>query len=126
MGLIQEKIHFLRQQPEHIRLRAVTVMTAVSGVFVFALWAGVLLPLQLKLSSPAPEGEKKTAVAQQDLIPSIGAVSGARTYINGVGADDSSNLENLIIPPEPSASPSNSALPADVESGFGAGAILGK
>ncbi|MEX1997686.1 MAG: hypothetical protein WEA04_03350 [Candidatus Andersenbacteria bacterium] len=64
MRKIKEKIEYLRQQPEPVRLRAASLLTAASGVVLVIVWLTILLPLQLKLN----RGDNATG--RQVLIPS--------------------------------------------------------
>ncbi|MBI3255498.1 MAG: hypothetical protein HYZ63_00840 [Candidatus Andersenbacteria bacterium] len=49
MNFIQKKIHHLRQQPEEVKLKAVSRFTIIAGIILVVAWAGIFLPLQLRL-----------------------------------------------------------------------------
>lgn len=107
-GMIKTKIEQLRQEPEHVRLRAATIMTVVSGGAVVLLWATVLLPLQLKFANPDAKNDdaRQQAVIQTSLAPSAGVVSGIRAYENdAVGNPGAQSAAGLLFT-EPTASPS--------------------
>lgn len=61
---IKQRIEHLRKQPEPVRMRAVTLLTAGSGALLIVLWLTVLLPLQIRLNSPHdPAAENQTALS---------------------------------------------------------------
>lgn len=110
---IHRKIEHLRQQPEPVRLRAATLMTAVSGAALVIVWLAVLLPLQLALSRPATpenpgplksawqqfrrEREKQT---QQAIAPPEQEVSGARVSLPSPSLSPSATFEPSFAPLE--------------------------
>lgn len=49
MNFIQKKIHHLRQQPEEVKLKAVSRFTIIAGIILVIAWAGIFLPMQLRL-----------------------------------------------------------------------------
>lgn len=81
---IQRKFEAWREEPEHVRFRIASLLTAGSGVVLTLLWLVVLLPLQLRLSSPNEPDEVTQAIGdvargRDDATPpSEGAVSGAQ------------------------------------------------
>ncbi len=66
MQRIRRKIEELRQQPEHVRFRAVSYLTVVSGVIVVALWLTVFLPLQLYWQRGGSNDQGQPPVAEQN------------------------------------------------------------
>jgi hypothetical protein len=50
---VRQKFAQWRKEPEAVRLRIATLLTAGSGAVVVALWLFVLLPLQLVMSRPS-------------------------------------------------------------------------
>lgn len=108
---IKQRIEHLRQQPEPVRMRAVTLLTAGSGALLVVLWLTVLLPLQIRLNSPhAPAAENQTALsptvspaALQLAAPlpalQVPGVAGVRT------ATPVPQSPVATISPSPSASP---------------------
>ncbi|PIT98124.1 MAG: hypothetical protein COT71_02400 [Candidatus Andersenbacteria bacterium CG10_big_fil_rev_8_21_14_0_10_54_11] len=52
------KIHHLREQPEEVRLKAISRYTIVIGLIVASIWLAILLPLQVAL-------KRQPAVAEQ-------------------------------------------------------------
>lgn len=70
---IKHKIHRLRQEPEEVRMRAVTRFTVIGGVVVFILWLVVFLPLQLRSrkqpSEPGPEEVLQQVISGQEATP---------------------------------------------------------
>jgi hypothetical protein len=73
----QRKMAELRQQPEPVRMRAVVIMTAVSGVALGIVWLTILLPLQLRLNSDSDS----RSVAQETATPAaqVGGLQDQRT-----------------------------------------------
>lgn len=59
MRFVRKKVEYLRQQPEEVRLRAATIYTAIGGVAIFALWALVLLPVQLRFNGANTPDERR-------------------------------------------------------------------
>jgi hypothetical protein len=93
----RRKIEHLRKQPEHVRLRAASIMTAVSGVALVTIWLTILLPLQLHFSKPAEEDTAPVAT-QQAIAPTLlpsSAVSGAQDRV----------VDTQIGSPLPSSTP---------------------
>jgi len=45
---VKQRIEYLRQQPEHVRLQAATRYTIIAGIILVILWLVILLPLQLR------------------------------------------------------------------------------
>lgn len=112
MASIKSKIEELRRQPEHVRLRAATILTAISGGVVVLLWVTVLLPLQLHFANPAPKNEAPQTAVRPTLEPSAGVVSGVRVYSNDASGavSNSDNTDSLLFAePSPSEVPLNLA-----------------
>jgi hypothetical protein len=117
---IKRKIEDLRQQPEPVRLRAVSIMTAVSGLVLVVLWAGVLLPVQLAFTrdnqADLPERELFNQVA--DSVPTLrqnlesGSESGQVGGVRVTNPTPTAPIFNLA--PSPSSTPLPS--PTDFES----------
>lgn len=64
MNFLKKKIHMLRQQPEEVRLKAITRLTIISGIILVILWAGVFLPLQISLrQKETPPVESQPMIA---------------------------------------------------------------
>lgn len=92
---IRQKVVDLRQQPEHIRIRAAALLTAASGTVIGLLWITILLPLQIALTT----GDD-TPAAPVASLPSpspVSAVAGIR--------------QQLLASPSPSSAPSPSFAP---------------
>jgi len=47
--MLKKKIHELRQQPEEVRLKALTRFTFAAGIVLGIIWLAVFLPIQLAL-----------------------------------------------------------------------------
>lgn len=99
---IQRKIENLRQEPEDIRMRAVTYFTLVSGIVLVVLWLAVFLPLQLYVQRPNNEEEPITnEVANNEVIPTAAVTP--RPQIGGI--------QDRVTTITPSPSPSTESLP---------------
>lgn len=74
---IKRKFARWRQEPEEVRLRIATALTAGTGLVVVLLWLFVLLPLQLMLTRPGESDEVTEEL--QAAIESVqnGQVAGA-------------------------------------------------
>lgn len=83
----RRKIEHLRKQPEHIRMRAASLMTAASGVVLVVVWLTILLPLQLHFTKPADQQSEPVATYQAAIPTSTpdSAVSGAQDQTNLYG-----------------------------------------
>lgn len=46
---LKNRLHHLRQQPEHVRLAAAVRYTIIAGVILAALWLSIFLPWQLRV-----------------------------------------------------------------------------
>lgn len=103
---VQKKLHHLRQQPEHIRLRAATILTVITGTCVGALWLFVLLPIQLKYGvarvKPTPLAKPAASSLQNQDNQSV---SGAREYKYNAGSSVAPLLPLNLPAFEPVSSP---------------------
>lgn len=45
---LKNRLEYLRQQPEHVRLQAAIRYTIILGIIVAAVWLIVFLPLQIR------------------------------------------------------------------------------
>ncbi len=70
---MRRRIEELRQQPEHVRLRAASFMTAASGVILVLLWMTVLLPLQLRFNGSRSATQPVAQPSQQaaEVLPNF-------------------------------------------------------
>ncbi|MDP3997029.1 MAG: hypothetical protein Q8P73_00810 [bacterium] len=57
---VKNKIKHLRRQPDHVKYRAVTLLTAITGGIIAVIWLTVLLPFQLKLNNPSSNSQQTT------------------------------------------------------------------
>jgi len=58
---LKQKVEQLRSQPEHVRVRKLSMFTWGAGAVLVGLWLGVLLPFQLHVSR---DTEKKAPAVQ--------------------------------------------------------------
>ncbi|MEX1111985.1 MAG: hypothetical protein WEC84_00835 [Candidatus Andersenbacteria bacterium] len=107
---IQRKVNDLRQQPEHVRMRAASIFTVVGGIVAVALWLVVFLPLQLRLNSdsqePAPAQEQVANDTLPDggtLAPQVGGVQDVQPL--------ASPTPQIFITPGPSVNPTPTLSP---------------
>lgn len=102
--MVTRKFEHWRQQPEHVRLRIATLLTAASGGILLVVWMTVLLPLQLYfVRGGNDDAERETAVpVAQEQVPQVG------------GVQDTSPVLPATLPPlvpSPTASTSPSPTP---------------
>lgn len=112
---IRRKIDHLRQQPEDVRLRAATLMTAGVGAILVVAWLAILLPLQISLNNndssedapieraTQPEQEPALALPSQALRPDVAGV--ATTSPTRAPLLPSEAFTTPLISPSPSSSP---------------------
>lgn len=111
MKSIKRKLEDLRQQPEAVRMRAATLLTAASGGVLIILWVTVLLPLQIKFSSPdspAPETATNDTVVPSTL-PLRQDVAGISTQTQ----EPALPVATVPVAPLVVASPSPSPIQAE-------------
>lgn len=126
---VKRTVHELRQQPEPVRLRAASYVTAIGGLVLGGLWLTVLLPLQLKLTrdaAPFPEETLFREMAENPLSIDLnglpaGQVGGAQDPASGFPAIVSPApryslpVATTLPTPTPSPTPSPSAAVLPVE-----------
>lgn len=114
---IQAKIENLQQQPDHVRFRAASYFTAISGIVLVLLWLVVFLPFQLYVGSRGDDSDgvdSKSAQAtitpefREDGIPQVGGVSQDNRNA------DTKNVP-LFVTPVPSETPTPTATPSSIE-----------
>lgn len=124
MQRIKRKIEELRQQPEPVRLRAATVLTAACGVVLVVLWVAVLLPLQLHFNRGEGTDEASQARTSPVVSPSAAlAVPQGTGLENVAGTRDTSRpaplpSAELLVSPRlatPSPSPVENSVPVQVQ-----------
>jgi hypothetical protein len=71
-------IERLRQEPEHVRFKYVSLATLVCGGALVLLWGAVLLPLQLRFG-PGSGNDKARQAAAPTLPATEPAVAGTMT-----------------------------------------------
>lgn len=69
MNFIQKKIHHLRQQPEDVKLKAISRFTIIAGIVLVILWAALFLPLQLRLRQGNPTPTVAGSTSQETVTP---------------------------------------------------------
>ena len=76
---IRKKFERWREEPQEVRLRIATLLTAGSGIVIAIVWLFILLPLQLMLTRPV--GSDEVGEELQAVVESVqnGQVAGATT-----------------------------------------------
>ncbi len=118
MKSIKRKLEDLRQQPEAVRMRAATLLTAVSGGMLIILWVAVLLPLQIKFNSPdSPAAETATNnTVVPSTLPLRQDVAGISTQTQepSLPVATAPAVPSLVASPTPTPVPTEPGLPVEV------------
>jgi hypothetical protein len=115
---IQKRIEDLRQEPEHVRLRVASLLTAASGVVLVVLWITVLLPLQLWMTGGRNTKELPEKQIANDIQDQLQPQASASPRVGGIRqtlptSSPSFSYQNLLpsFSPTPSPSPFSSPEP---------------
>lgn len=120
---IKNRINNLRQQPDHIKYRAVTILTAISGTFIAIVWLTVLLPFQLRHNNqPEPKQEQTNQISENQDIPALNKNGQVGGILSSPQANPNNNdsAYNNYLPsslnnyPSPSISPTPTPTMNDV------------
>lgn len=125
---IRRRLDHLRDQPEPVRLRAATLLTAGTGGVLVVLWLAVLLPLQIKLTAPDKPEEATTAQNTTDTnVPALTqggfparlpqeTVAGTQSTPLFAPLPQATTDPAALIEATPSPSPTNNlSLPVEVQ-----------
>ncbi len=120
---LRKIIHQLRQEPQHVRLRAVSIATGVSGILLFAVWGLVLLPLQLNFSRSSNDNNQPDDLGQvSGVINNVTETQKIATPSPQIRVNQQLPTNNLLESPTPiisefiSPTPSITSLQENQES----------
>lgn len=108
---IRRKVAALREEPEPVRLRAVSLLTIGSAAVLLVVWVGILLPLQLRFNRGGESADPSLVEVLQQAagpLPSLDVSPSAAPQPARVGG-----VQDLTASsPTPSRTPFISAPPA--------------
>jgi cytoskeletal protein RodZ len=97
MRRLKQRIEALRQQPEAVRLRAVTYLTIVAGVVLVILWLVVLLPLQLYFQ----RNDREPAEETEQSLPPVEDQAGPASAPDDQNISPINDLIEQLVEPTP-------------------------